>query len=50
MLKKNSVFANLKKYYYYKYKICVLKYIVSAQKIRIEEEKIEVLKTGLNQK
>ena len=43
-LKKNGLFANLKKCHFHKNKVCFPEYIVSAQRIHIEEEKIKVVR------
>ena len=43
-LKKNGLFANLKKCRFHKDKVRFLGYVVSAQKGRIEEEKIDTVK------
>ena len=42
-LRNNSLFANLKKCWFHKNEIQFLRYIVSSQNIRIEDEKIEVV-------
>ena len=43
-LRKNSLFANLKKCHFHKDKVCFLGYVVSVQEVQMEEEKIEVVK------
>ena len=43
-LKKNGFFANLKKCRFYQDKICFLRYIISAQKVKMEDERIEVVR------
>ena len=43
LLKKNGLFANLKKYWFYQDEICFLGYIVSAQSVQIKDERIEVV-------
>ena len=43
-LRKYSLFANLKKCQFYKVKICFLNYVVSAQRVKIEAEKREIVK------
>ena len=43
-LQKHGLFANLKKYSFYQDKVQFFDYIVSAQEIWIEEERIEVVK------
>ena len=43
-LRKNSLFANLKKYRFQKDKICFLEYVVSTQRVWIEEEIIDAMK------
>ena len=49
-LRKNCFFANLKKYQFYKDKVCFLSYIVLAQKVQIEDKKINVVKNWLEPK
>ena len=44
LLRKNGLFANLKKSQFYKDEVRFLGYIVSSQSIRMEDEKIEVVK------
>ena len=43
-MKKNGLFANLKKCRFHKDKVRFLEYVVSAQGVRIKEEKIDVVK------
>ena len=43
-LRKNSLFANLKKCRFDKDEVCFLGYVVSAQGVRIEEKRINVVK------
>ena len=43
-LRKNSLFTKLKKCRFYKDKVCFLGYIVSTQRVRMEEERIDVVK------
>ena len=43
-LRKNSLFANLKKCQFYKKEVWFLEYIISSQSIQIKDEKIEVVK------
>ena len=43
-LRKYSLFANLKKYWFYQDEICFLKYVVLSKKISIEAKKIELIK------
>ena len=43
-LRKHGLFAKLKKCRFYKDKICFLGYVLSAQEIRIEDEKIEAVR------
>ena len=43
-LRKNGLFANLKKCHFYKDEVRFLRYVISAQRIRIKEEKIDVVK------
>ena len=49
-LKKHGLFAHLKKCYFYKNEVCFLRYVVSAQRVQIEEKKIEVMKNWLEPK
>ena len=41
---KYGLFANLKKCHFHQEEICFLGYVVSRQKIRMEKEKIDVVK------
>lgn len=50
VLRKHSLFANLKKCYFYKNKICFLSYVVSTQKIRIKGKRIEAIRNWLEPK
>lgn len=43
-LRKNYLFINLKKYRFYNSKDCFFKYIILAQKIKIENKTIKVIK------
>ena len=43
-LRKNSLFANFKKCRFHKDKVCFLGYVVSAQDVRMEKEKINAVK------
>ena len=43
-LRKSGLFANLKKCQFYQNKVCFLGYIVSAQEVQIEDEKIEAVR------
>ena len=43
-LRKTGLFANLKKCRFYKYEVRFLGYVVSAQRVRIDEERIDVVK------
>ena len=43
-LRKKSLFTNLKKCFFHKNKICFLRYIILAQEIQIEDERIKELK------
>ena len=43
-LKKNGLFANLKKYRFYKDEVQFLEYVISSQSIRMKDEKIEVVR------
>ena len=44
LLQKNGLFANLKKCRFYRDKVRMLGYVVSAQGVQIEDKKIEVVK------
>ena len=44
-LRKHGFYANLKKYRFYQDEVWFLGFVVSAQGIKIEEEKIEAVKT-----
>ena len=44
LLKKNGLFANLKKYRFHKDKVRFLGYVVSSQGIRMENERIKAVK------
>ena len=44
LIQKNRFFANLKKYRFYQNKNYILRYIVSAQKVQMEDERIEPMK------
>ena len=43
-LRKHSLFANFKKCQFHKNKVWFLRYVLSAQRIQMEEEKIETMK------
>ena len=43
-LRKHGLFANLKKYYFHKDEVRFLGYVVSAQRVKMEDEQIEVVK------
>ena len=43
-LRKHGLFANLKKCRFYKYEVRFLGYVVSAQRVKMEDEQIEVVK------
>ena len=49
-LQKNRLFANLKKYRFYQDKVRFLGYILSAKRVQMEDEKIEVVKNWLEPK
>ena len=49
-LRKNGLFANLKKCRFHKNEVCFLGYIVSAQGVKIEEERIDAVKNWLELK
>ena len=44
VLHRHGLFANLKKYQFYKNEICFLNYIVSAQKVKIKDKYIKIIK------
>ena len=44
LLRKNGIFANLKKCRFYQNKVRFLEYIVSAQGVRMEDKRIEVVR------
>ena len=44
VLRRHKLFANLKKYRFHKDEICFLSYIVSAQRVRMEDKQIKVVK------
>lgn len=50
LLIKNRFFSNLASYQFYKNKINFLEYVVSAQKIKIEEKRVKVIKNWFEQK
>ena len=50
ILRKNGLFANLKKCWFHKNKVQFLGYVVSNQGIQIEDERIEVIKNWLELK
>ena len=50
ILRKNGLFANLKKCWFHKDKVQFLSYIVLSQGIQIEDKKIKVVKNWLKQK
>ena len=43
-MRKHNLFATFKKCRFHKDKICFLRYVVSTQKVQIEDERIETLK------
>ena len=49
-LRKHGFFANLKKCHFHKNKVWFLGYVISAQGIKIKDEKIEVVKNWLEPK
>ena len=49
-LRKNSLFVNLKKGHFYNNKVCFLEYVMLAQRVQIEDKKIEVVKNWLEPK
>ena len=49
-LRKNGLFANFKRCRFYKDKVCFLEYVVSAQGVKIEEERINTVKNWLEPK
>lgn len=44
VLRKNSFFAKLKKYWFHKDRVRFLDYIISAQRIKMEDKRIEAVK------
>ena len=44
LLQKNKLFANLKKCWFHQDEFCFLGYVLSAQGVQIEDERIEVIK------
>ena len=44
LLRKNGLFANLKKCRFHQDEVCFLGYVMSAQEVQIEDERIEVVK------
>ena len=50
LLQKNGLFANLKKCWFYQNEVCFLGYVVLAQKIQIEDKRIDVVKNWLKPK
>ena len=44
LLRKNGLFANLKKYWFHKDKIRFLGYVVSSEGIQIEDKRIEIVR------
>ena len=50
LLRKNGLFANLKKCRFYQNEICFLGYVVSAQRVQIEDERIEAVRNWLEPK
>ena len=44
ILKRYRLFANLKKFRFYKDEVCFLGYILLAQRVKIEDEQIEMVK------
>ena len=49
-LRKHGLFANLKKCWFHKDKVCFLRYVVSAQGVQIENERIEAVSNWLKPK
>ena len=49
-LRKYSLFNNLKKCYFHKNKVRFLGYVMSAQRLKIEDEQIETVKNWLEPK
>ena len=50
LLRKNGLFANMKKCRYYKDEMRFLRYVVSSYNIRMEDEKIKTVKNWLKPK
>ena len=44
LLRKNGLFANLKKCRFYQDEVCFLGYVVSAKRVRMEDERIEAVR------
>ena len=49
-LRENELFANLKKCRFYQDKVCILEYVVLAQEVQVEDERIEAVKNWSEQK
>ena len=43
ILEKYKLFANLKKYWFYKDKICFISYIILALRVKIEDKQIKIV-------
>ena len=46
-LRKNGLFANLKKCRFHQDEVCFLRYVVSAQKVPMEDKRIEAVRNWL---
>ena len=44
LLRKNGLFANMKKCRFHKHKVCFLSYVVLAQRVRMEDKRIKMVK------
>ena len=50
LLRKNDLFANLKKSQFHQDEVCFLEYVMSAQGVQLEDERIEAVKNWLELK
>ena len=50
LLRKNGLFVNLKNFWFHQDEVCFQRYVVSAQEVPIEDEKIEAIKNWLEPK
>lgn len=49
-LRKNGFFANLKKFRFYKDKVCFLSYVISVKGVQMKDERMDVVKNWLEAK